>query len=165
MAGTYRGGIVGLSKVSVDTAGAGRVDNATILLLEHVGPGSLGHLVGAAQVDIEDRVPQVVVHVGESLVTQDTSVVDQDINTTKGIDGGLDDILAILARCLVSNSLAAHLLDLLDNGLGVDEIVHNDGSAIFGKEQTVGTAKTMSTLEPIDSYHLSAVLHTRCHHQ
>lgn len=165
MAETYRGSIVGLSKVSVDTAGAGRVDNTTILLLEHVRPGSLGHLVGAAQVDVEDRVPQVVVHVCESLVAQNTGVVDQDINTAEGIDSGLDDILAIFAGCLVANSLAAHLLDLLDHGLGVNEIVHNDRSAILGKEQTVGTTKTIIALEPINRYHLAAALHTHCHHQ
>jgi hypothetical protein len=48
-------------------------------------------------VDVDHRIPQVIVHVGECLVTQNTSVVDQDVNTSVGVNGGLDNSGTIFA--------------------------------------------------------------------
>ena len=85
-----------MAKVSVDTTGAGGVDDSTVLLLNHVGIGSLGDLVSASQVNVHDDVPLVVGHVRESLVAEDASVVDEDINSSVGINGGLHDSITIL---------------------------------------------------------------------
>lgn len=140
--GSYRRGVVGLAKVAIDTAGGGGVENTAILLLEEVGPGSLGYLVGSASMDIHDWVPEAVIHVSERLVPQDTGVVDNNVDTAKGINGGLHDSIAILSGELGTNSLASHLLDLIDNIIRVDEIVNNDRSAMLGKCQAISTADT-----------------------
>jgi hypothetical protein len=92
--------------------------------------------------DVDDRVPEVVVHVGEGLVTQDTSVVHEDINATEGIDGGFDDGVTVLAGGLVANGLTAHLTDLLDDRLGVNQIVDDDGGAVLGEQKAVRAAET-----------------------
>lgn len=94
---------------------------------------------------VHDGVPQIVVHVGEGLVTEDTGIVDEDINAAKGIDGTLDDGLAILGRSLDADGLAAHLLDLPDDGVRVHEVVDDDGGAVLGKGQAVGTANASAT--------------------
>lgn len=139
---SYGSGVVGLAKVAIDTRSRSGVDDTAILLLEEVGPSSLGDLVCTAQVHVHDGVPQVVVHVGEGLVTEDTSVVDNDINTAKGVNGALDDGIAILGRSLDTDSLAAELLNLLNDGVGVDEVVDDNGGAVLGKGQRIGTTNT-----------------------
>ena len=92
--------------------------------------------------NIDDGVPEVVVHVGEGLVTQNTGVVDKDINASKSINGRLDNSLTVFTRGLVANSLSTKLLDLLNNGVGVDQVVHNNSSTKLSKLQGIGTAKT-----------------------
>lgn len=142
---TYGGGVVGLAKVAVDTAGGGGVDDTAVLLLEEVGPSSLGGLVGATKVDVHDGVPQAVVHVGEGLVTEDTGIVDKDIDAAEGVDGALDDGVTVLGGSLDTGSLAASLLDLVDDVVGVDEIVDNDSGTVLGKGQAVGAADASTT--------------------
>ena len=136
--------IVGLAEVAVDTAGASGVDDTAILLLEHVWPGSLGASIGATEVDVHDGVPQLVGHVGEGFVTENTSVVDKDIDAAIVVNGRLDDSLAILDGGTGANSLAASLDNLLNNGVGVDQVVNDDSGAKFSKKEGVGTAKTES---------------------
>jgi len=69
------GRVVGLAKVTVETDGGGGVDDATVLLLDHVVVGGLGDLVGAADVDLLDDVPVVVGQALEGFVTEDTARV------------------------------------------------------------------------------------------
>lgn len=142
---TYSGSVVGLAKVAIDTAGGSGVDDTAVLLLEEVGPGGLGGLVGTAQVHIENGVPEGVVHVGKGFVTEDTSVVDNDINAAVVINGSLDNGLTVLSRSLDADGLATSLLDLVDDIVGVGQIVDNDSGAVLGKCQTVGTADTSTT--------------------
>lgn len=139
---TYGSGVVGLAKVAVDTTGRGGVDDTTVFLLEEVGPGSLGDLVGAAQMHVEDGVPERVVHVGKSLVAEDTGVVDNDVNAAKVVNGSLDNRVTILGRGLDADSLAAGLLDLVYDIVRVGEIVDDNGGAVLGKGQAVGTTNT-----------------------
>ena len=80
-----------------ETGGARGVDDTTELLLAEDGPGGLGDLVGAPQVDVHDRLPEVIIHVSEGFVTKDASIVDNDVEATKCLDGGLDNLLTILA--------------------------------------------------------------------
>lgn len=65
--------------------------------------------------DLVNQVPVLVLDVLEADVSQDTSIVDQDINATKRLDGRLDDLLAVLDRVVVGDGLAARGLDLVDN--------------------------------------------------
>lgn len=153
---TYSSRVVGLAEVSVNTGSGGGVDDTAVLLLEEVRPGSLGNLVSAAKVDVEDWVPQAVVHVGESLVTKNTSIVDNDINAAKCVDGGLNTSFAVLSRGLDTNSLAAKFLDLLNNVVGVDQIVDHEGGTSFGKSKSIGAANTGASTS--DEHDLASVV-------
>ncbi len=145
MLNTYGSGVVGLAEVAVDTTSRGSVNDTAILLLEEVGPSSLGDLVGTAQVNVEDGVPEAVVHVGKGLVAEDTGVVDNDVDAAESINSGLDNDLAVLGRSLDTDSLAAGLLDLLNNSVGVGEIVDHEGGTSLGESQSVGTANTSAS--------------------
>ena len=68
--------------------------------------------------DLHDQVPILVLEVLEANVTQDTGVVDEDIDSAKCLDGSLYDGLAILDGIVVGDGLAASSLDLVDDDIG-----------------------------------------------
>lgn len=90
-------GIIGLTKVAVNATGAGGVDYPTVLLFQHIWIGSLGAFVGSSQMYCNHVVPQLVVHVGECLVSQNSSVVDQDIYSSVCVNGCFYDGIAIFS--------------------------------------------------------------------
>lgn len=65
--------------------------------------------------DLEDQVPVLVFDILEANIPEDTSVVDKNIDTAKGLDRGVDDFVTVFNRIVVGNSLAAGLLDLVDD--------------------------------------------------
>lgn len=91
--------------------------------------------------DADNIIPLLIGHIGESLVPQDTGIVDHNIDSAVGIDGGLDDRIPVLNRCLVADSFSTEFLNLLDDGIWVDKIIDDDRCAEFGKCQTIGPAK------------------------
>lgn len=139
---TYSRCVVGLAKVSVDTAGRGGVDNTTKLLFQEVGPGSLGDAVGTSEVDVHNRSPKLVIHVGECFVTQVTSVVDNNINSAEVVNSSLDNGWTIFTGGLGSDGLAASLLDFLDYWLRVHKVVDNNGGTILSKHECIRSPKT-----------------------
>lgn len=68
--------------------------------------------------NLEDQVPILVLDVLEADVSQDTSVVYEDIDTAKGLDCGVDDLVAVLYRVVVCDGLSAGLLYLIDDYIG-----------------------------------------------
>ena len=130
---TYRCCVICLSKVAIDTACARGVDNSAILLLEHVRICRLCDLVRSTHVDCHNDVPLVIGHVGECLVSEDASIVDQDINSAVVVDGGLDYRISIFNRCFVADCSTSELLDFLHYGIGIDEIVDDDLGTTFGE--------------------------------
>jgi len=64
-----------------------------------------------------NQIPVLVLHVLEADITEDTSVVDQDIDAAECLDGGLDDLVAIGDTVVVGNGLAACGFDLVDNNI------------------------------------------------
>jgi hypothetical protein len=141
---TYSSSIVGLSKVAVDTTCAGGVDDSAVLLLEHVRVCGLGDLVGASGVDSHDDVPLLISHVGEGLVTEDSGVVDENVNAAVVVDCGFDDSFSIEDVGFVADCGTAHLLDFVDDVVGVDEVVDDNFCAALGKLEAVGAPKTGS---------------------
>lgn len=74
--------------------------------------------------NLEDQVPVLVLNILEADITQDTGVIDQDIDATKCLDGSLDDLVAILDGVVIGNGLSTVLLDLVDyyiGGLGSED--------------------------------------------
>lgn len=68
--------------------------------------------------DLHDQVPILVLEVLEANVTENTGIVDEDIDSAKGLDGGLDNGLAILDGIVVGHGLAASSLDLVYDNIG-----------------------------------------------
>jgi hypothetical protein len=136
------GSVVGLPKVSVDAAGGSGVEDAAILLLEHVWPRGFGAGKGASEMHLEDGIPQVVGHVGKGLVAENACVVDEDVDAAIRIDCALDHRLAVDDVCLVANRLATELLNLLNDGIRVHEVVDHNLGAEFGKLQAVCATET-----------------------
>lgn len=139
---TYSRCVVGLAKISVDTAGRGGVDNTAKLLFQEIGPGSLGDAVGTSEVDIHNRSPKLVIHVGEGFITQVTSVVDNNINAAEIVNSSLNDSWTILTGGLGSNGLAASLFDFLNYWLRVHKVVDNNGCTILSKHECIRSAKS-----------------------
>jgi hypothetical protein len=72
----------------------------------------------ALQVDVDHRVPLVLGHVDDHAVTQDPGVVDEDVEVTEGLDGGVDEPLCALPgrhAVAVGERLASHAVDLVDH--------------------------------------------------
>jgi hypothetical protein len=96
-------------------------------------------------VNLVDDVPLVVGHVGESLIAEDASVVDDNVDATPGVNGCLNDSLAVLHIGLVANGLSTELLDLLNNIVRVDKIVDDDLCAALGQLKSVDATKTSTS--------------------
>lgn len=62
-----------------------------------------------------DNVKVLIRHLLERLVTQDTGIVDQDMNRSERLDGLLHDLFTIRHGSSGSRGLTAGLLDLLDD--------------------------------------------------
>ena len=63
--------------------------------------------------DFHDQIPIVLSHLGKGFVSEDSSVVDQHVNTAESVDGGLDDVVTILNAVVVSNCITPLLLPIL----------------------------------------------------
>ncbi len=136
------GSIVGLSEVAIDTACGSGVQDAAVLLLQHVRPSSLGDRVCAVQVNLVDDLPLVVGHVGKRLVAENARVVDDNVDATPSVNSSLDNGLTILDIGLVADSFTTKLLNLLHNIVGVDKVIDDDLCAILRQLQSVDTAET-----------------------
>lgn len=64
--------------------------------------------------DLHDQVPVGVLHVLEADVSENSGIVDQDVDSAKGLDGRVDDLVTVLDRVVVGDGLASGSLDLLD---------------------------------------------------
>ena len=121
--------VVSLAKAAKETGSRGGVDDAAILLLSEVGPSGLGALVGALDVDLDDKVPVRILDVLEADIAEDTGVVDEHIDAAESLDGGLNNALAVLDGVIVGNGLAASSLDLVDYNIGgLKKRVHSESA-------------------------------------
>ena len=77
------------------------------------------YLVSASDVNLHDQIPVLVFHVLEADITEDTGIVDENIYPAERLDGSLNDGLAILHAVVIGDGLAAGLLNLLDDEIGV----------------------------------------------
>jgi hypothetical protein len=69
-------------------------------------------------VNVLNEIPILILHVLEADIAENTSIVDEDIDATKGLDSGFDDFVTILNAVIVGNSFSAGLLDFVDNDIG-----------------------------------------------
>jgi len=104
-----------LSKAAEEACRTGRADHTTVLLLPEMWPRSSCALVCSLDVYLHHQVPVLIFHVLEADIAQNAGIVDEDINSAKGLDRSLDNLVAVLDRVVVRDGLAASRCDLLDN--------------------------------------------------
>lgn len=92
--------------------------------------------------DIDNTVPLLVRNISKSPVPKDTGVVDEDIDSAIGVNRGLHHSLAIFHRSLVSYRLASQGFDLVDNRVGIDQVIHDNLCTEFGKSQSICSTET-----------------------
>ena len=66
----------------------------------------------------DNQIPVIVAHVLEADVTENTSIVKEDIDSAVGFDGGFDDLLAVGDTIVVGYCFAARGFDLVDDDIG-----------------------------------------------
>lgn len=67
--------------------------------------------------DVHDQVPVLILHVLEADISQDTGIVQQDIDSAKVLDGSLDDLVAIGDTVVVCDGFTARGLDFLNDNI------------------------------------------------
>lgn len=72
------------------------------------------YLVGTVCVNLVNKIPVGILHILEADVTEDSSIVNENVNATKVLDRGLNDRITILHAVVVGNSLTASGTDLLN---------------------------------------------------
>lgn len=68
--------------------------------------------------NLDDQIPILILHILEANVPQDPRIIDQHIDPPEGLNGRLDDLLAILDAVIVGDGLAARGFDLVDDYIG-----------------------------------------------
>src|SRR5215813_11345899 len=74
----------------------------------------------AAKVNANHRVPVVLGHLEQQVVPRDAGVVDQDVDATKVVDGGVDRGVDLLAHRYVAVDPDGRAAGLADRGNSVD---------------------------------------------
>lgn len=99
--------IICLPKVAVQTARTRCHNDAAVLLLLECLPSGLRTLEAALQMDIVHQIPVFVRDARKTAITQNASIIDQNIDTTEIIESRLNDFLAIDDGIVISHSDAA----------------------------------------------------------
>ena len=76
--------------------------------------------------NFDDQVPVLVLHILEAYISKNARIVDQDINPSKLLYGGFDDLFTISHIVVVGNGFTACCSDLVDDNI----------SGLFDREQT-----------------------------
>lgn len=67
--------------------------------------GDLANHECSPEMNGHDLIPHLFVHIDKSLVSEDTSVGDQDMDRPESVDTSLDDSVTIFSRANSSDSL------------------------------------------------------------
>lgn len=78
----FGGRVVGLPEIAVGRRG-GDVDDFAVVLLSHERDHVFAAVVEAVEVDVNDLIPLIAGHFVEQRVSDDSGVVDQNVNTAK----------------------------------------------------------------------------------
>src|SRR5687767_2847625 len=75
------------------------------------------HLVSTITVHLDDEIPISIGDVLEANISEDTSIVDENIDTTKSLDCSIDDLVTKLDTVVVGNSFSTSLLDFINDDI------------------------------------------------
>lgn len=65
--------------------------------------------------NLDDQIPVLIRHILEADIAQYASIVQEHIYPAKGLDGGVDNLVAILNAIIIRDSFASSSSDLVDN--------------------------------------------------
>lgn len=65
-----------------------------------------------------DQIPILVLHVLERDISQDTGIVDENIDAAKILDGCVDNCLSVLHAVVVGDGLSAGLANFFNYNIG-----------------------------------------------
>ena len=65
--------------------------------------------------NLDDQIPVLIRHVLEADIAQDASIVQEYVYPTKGLDGSVDNSVAIFNAIIIRDSFAPSSSDLVDN--------------------------------------------------
>ncbi len=68
--------------------------------------------------DLEYQIPILIFHILEADISEDSSIIDEDVYPAKVLNGGLNDCFSILHAVIISDRLSACGFDLVDNNIG-----------------------------------------------
>ena len=131
-------------------AGDGRgVDDAAVVRLEHIGPHSSCHVPHAEDVDADDEVTGLRVHVLELDAAVDTGVIVQDVDLAVGLDHVVDhllDLLEVADVALAVVGLQAGLLQLFGGGHNsVRQVNEDNGGTMLGQNFCAAKADALGS--------------------
>mmetsp|Transcript_4242 Transcript_4242/g.11996 ORF Transcript_4242/g.11996 Transcript_4242/m.11996 type:complete len:249 (-) Transcript_4242:110-856(-) len=146
---TLRGGIVHLPEVAVHASSRRHVHDSTKTVLYHVRPSSLSALVDTFEMHGVNEVPIIFGHLGERNIPKDTSIVDEDVHSAKGLNSRLDDFVSIFHRIVICLCRCTHCTQFLHNHVGgpcartaatvaSTQIVHHHFRAALRKSNCIG---------------------------
>jgi hypothetical protein len=69
-------------------------------------------------VNRDNQIPVIIRHVLEADITEDTRIIEEDIDPAVGFDGSFDDLLAVGDTIVVGYCFAACGFDFVDNDIG-----------------------------------------------
>ena len=130
MQAQFRHAVVGLAKVAVNASRRGGENQPAVARFFHVGPGGVGYLERAFDVDLINQIPVVFGHLVEAFVPQDAGIVDDDVDAAEIVHRGLDDLVAIGNGIVVGNGFAT----------GSNDFVHHQISGSFAGAFTKSAA-------------------------
>jgi hypothetical protein len=108
-------GIIRLTEASKQTRSTGSIDNSSELLFPEMRPSSSCALIRPLNMYRDDQIPILIRHILERNITENTSIVEQDVDTTVVLDSCFDDLLAIGDTVVVGYCFAACGFDLVDD--------------------------------------------------
>jgi hypothetical protein len=68
-------------------------------------------------VNFQNKIPIRILHVLEANISENTGIVDEDVNTAEIADGSLNDLVTKLDAVVVGDSFTSCLLDFVDDNI------------------------------------------------
>ena len=110
--------VVDLSERAEDSSGGARVHNSAVVFLTHDVPGGTSYRKGSLQVDQHDQVPIEVAHLLERDVSQDSRIVDHNVNSAESVNCSLHNFVTKLDRVFVCDSNTTRSLNFVNHSVG-----------------------------------------------
>lgn len=107
--------VVDLSKATEKSSSRRSVDNSSKTLFSHDVPGSSAAAVSTVNVNLENEIPILILHFLEWDISQNTRIVQKDVDLAEVVNSSLDDFISKLDRVIVGDCNSTLFLNFLNN--------------------------------------------------